>query len=408
MKHRRTTTIGFLLIASCFAHAQNKFYNYYTAGQDFMEKKDWVRAIGEFKSAASLEFEDTKRKRTYGTHFMEYFPHREMGIAYFNLGEMESAKGELDLSRAYTTTDRTDEYLARIPSGIVGKLLVPKPVVAEVTKPDVVKPSDEKKPEVLPNNVVQPSQTPSKPVVETSTVDVQLAYDPNSVTQVGSRLALAVVPFEGKGEASKFVDDVTSKMITRLVNLRRFKVIERSALDKIMKEQKLQASGIVDDRTAVSLGKLSGADAMILGTVSFIGGTGKVSARVIDVETGETIAARDAPVQAASTEVVDKVVDNVAAMIYNDLPLVQGYVVKVDGDMLYIDMGLSQGVRKGTKCVVFREGEAIKHPVTGEILGRKVTKLGELVVIQSQNKLSEGKSVETEEGLKVGDKVVVK
>ncbi len=419
MSYRFSTTLCSLAVVVCLAQAQNKFYNYYTAGQEYMEKKDWVRAIGEFKSAASLEFEDTKRKRTYGTHFMEYFPHREMGVAYFNLGELESAKGELELSKAYVGTDRTDEYLKKIPANVVGKLLLPKPVVAEAKKPEAEtkaeehKPAEERKPEVKKAEITPKREDQTRPVQTLTSQaapdsEIQLAYDPNSVTQVGSRLALAVIPFEGKGEAAKFVDDVTAKMITRLVNLRRFKVIERSALDKIMKEQKLQASGIVDDRTAVSLGKLSGADAMILGSISFIGGQGRVSARVIDVETGETIAARDAPVSAASTEVVDKVVDNIAAMIYNDLPLVQGYVVKIDENTLYIDMGLSQGVRKGTKCVVFREGEPIKHPVTGEILGKKVTKLGELVVIQSQTRMSEGKTVETDEGLKVGDKVVVK
>jgi TolB-like protein len=237
---------------------------------------------------------------------------------------------------------------------------------------------------------------------------VALSYDPNRVTQIGWRLALAVIPFEGRGDAKEFVDEVTEKMITKLVNLRRFKVIERSALDKIMKEQKFQSSGIVDDKTAVQLGKISGADAMIIGNISFVGGKGKVSARVIDVETSETIAARDARISAASTEIIDKVVENIASMIYNDLPLIEGYVVKVEQDMLYIDIGLDRGIRKGTKCVVFREGEPIKHPVTGEVLGKKVTKLGELVVIQVQDKLASMKTLEKEEELKVGDKVVVK
>ncbi len=408
MNQSRLRILIWVFAVPLLARAQNKFYNYYSSGLEFLEKKDWVRAIGEFKSAASLEFEDTKRKRTYGVHFIEYMPHRELGIAYFNLGEIANAKGELELSKAYVQTDRAEEYLTKIPSGIAGTLAIARPVVAEEKKPESVKQVVEKKPVEQQKKADQSLQTPVTTTGTSPETEVALAYDPNSVTQVGSRLALAVIPFEGKGEAAKFVDDVTEKMITRLVNLRRFKVIERSALDKIMKEQKLQASGIVDDRTAVNLGKLTGADAMIVGRVTFISGKGKVSARVIDVETGETIAARDAPVVGASTEIVDRVVDNIAAMIFNDLPLVQGYVVKVEGDMLYIDMGLSQGIRKGTKCIVFREGEPIKHPVTGEILGKKVTKLGEIVVIQSQDKLAEGKSVESEEGLKVGDKVVVK
>jgi len=409
MKLRHFQILICLLSVPIFGHAQNKFYNYYSNGLEFMEKKDWVRAIGEFKSAASLEFEDAKRKRTYGVHFIEYMPHRELGIAYFNLSELPSAKGELELSKAYASTDRTEEYLSKIPAGITGTLALSKPVVAVEKKPELQQKTEEQKSPEPQANKEQPVQTQA--TIQTSVTtdgDIALAYNPDDITQVGSRLALAVIPFEGKGEASKFVDEATEKMITRLVNLRRFKVIERGALDKIMKEQKLQASGIVDDRTAVSLGKLSGADAMVAGSVSLVGGKGMISARVIDVETGETIAARDAPLQVESTRVVDKVVENVAAMIYNDLPLVEGYVVKVDGNTLYIDMGLSHGVRKGTKCIVFREGEPIRHPVTGEILGKKVTKLGELVVIQSQDKMAEGKSVEAEEGLKVGDKVVVK
>ncbi len=61
MKHRLIKAPGCLSISSLFAHAQNKFYNYSTSGQDYLEKKDWIRAIGEFKSAASLEFADTRR-----------------------------------------------------------------------------------------------------------------------------------------------------------------------------------------------------------------------------------------------------------------------------------------------------------------------------------------------------------
>jgi len=45
-------------------NALEKFYNYYDNGLEYMEKGDWLRAIEEFKSASSLEFEDAKKKRT--------------------------------------------------------------------------------------------------------------------------------------------------------------------------------------------------------------------------------------------------------------------------------------------------------------------------------------------------------
>ena len=77
-----------LILATSFLHGLEKFYQYYDKGLEYMEKGDWLRAIEEFKSAASLEFEDAKKMRTYGTRFIKYFPHREMGIAYYQLGEL--------------------------------------------------------------------------------------------------------------------------------------------------------------------------------------------------------------------------------------------------------------------------------------------------------------------------------
>ena len=71
-------------------------------------------------------------------------------------------------------------------------------------------------------------------------------------------------------------------------------------------------------------------------------------------------------------------------------------------------MWLPEGIRKGSKFVAFREGNQIVHPATGEILGIKRTKLGELVAIQVQEKMTIAKVVEDEGSLEIGDKIVVK
>ena len=47
-----------------------------------------------------------------------------------------------------------------------------------------------------------------------------------------------------------------------------FGVVERRDLDRILAEQRLQATGLVDAREAVELGKLAGADAVLLGMVN--------------------------------------------------------------------------------------------------------------------------------------------
>jgi TolB-like protein len=377
----RPTLILLSALALLFtaAGAQTKFYNYYDEGLRFMEAKDWQRAIGEFRSATTMEFEDAARKRTYGTHFIEYMPHREMGRAFYYLGEKQSAQKELELSYAYVEDDDTKDLLRLVKGGAP---------LTKIDKPDV-----DRKPVDIPR--------PTLPVGA-------LTYDPSRVTQVGTRLSLAVLPIVSKGEAERYGDIVTDKMVTQLVNLRRFKVIERTALEKILKEQEFQKSFMADEQTAVKAGKVAGADAIVIGTITVVGNATRVTARVIDTETGEAIVAKEEQVEGTDLADIEKTVEHLAIMIYNELPIVEGYVVAVEPQQFYVDVGSSKGIRKGSKCVVFREGDKIRHPVTGEILGSKVTKLGELVVTDVQDKMSTAKIVQMDQDFKVGDKIVVK
>ncbi|MFZ4622189.1 MAG: hypothetical protein ACOYNS_16635, partial [Bacteroidota bacterium] len=176
---------GILFFISALS-AQNKFYNYYTNGLDYMEKQDWVRAIAEFKSAASLEFEDVQRKRTYGTRFIEYYPHREIGIAHYMLGENANAKKELELSIAYRTTDRAEDYFKKISGGI----LPPKPVAkVEPVKPEikpVPKTVDPPKEKITAVPAVPVNPNIASPSKNTSILVVTKKYDPNKSAQVGS------------------------------------------------------------------------------------------------------------------------------------------------------------------------------------------------------------------------------
>ena len=414
MRKKRNITIFacvFLLAFSSQLLAQEKFYNYYDKGLELMEKGDWLRAIEEFKSAISLEFEDTKRKRTYGTRFIKYFPHRELGIAYYELGEFEDAMAELELSIAYKKSKRAEEYLRKIKGGELVRIdVAEKPT--EVEEPPVEEPA-EKPPAVEPEIVEEPEE--KKPVAE-KVVDKPkplppgaMTYEPSRVTQVGSRLSLAVMRLVAKGEAEVYGDLLSDKMITQLVNLRRFRVVERSALDKILQEQALDVSGVVDEATAVQIGKVAGADAIVLGSVTVADRFGKVSARVISVETTETIVAEESDTNRPNIKNMEKITAQVAIGIYNAMPLVEGNIIGVEFDDIYIDIGSNVGLRKGTKCIAFRLGDQIIHPVTGEVYGQKKDKLAELVVFQVQDRMAIARFVEGSRGdVNTGDKVVVK
>jgi TolB-like protein len=390
----------FWLFAACvlllhpLSPSQAKFYNYYSDGTDYMEKRDWLRAIQEFRTAMSYEFEDVARKRTYGTHFIGYFPHREMGICHYFLGENTLAKKELDLSLAYESSGRATEYLMLLRDKVPPSIALSR---------DRKVPDEEEKEEVPQPPIVKKNEERTSTLPEGA-----LTYDPSRVTQVGSRLGIAVLPIEAKADVAKYSDAMTDKMVSQLVNLRRFKVIERAALDKVLKEQQLQVSGAVDEATAVKVGRVAGADAIVLANVVQHENSNRVSVRVIDTETSETIVARGEAVSGNDIDEFERAVANLAIAIYNELPIVEGTIVSGDKDTFFIDAGSQKGIRKGSKCVAFRAGEDILHPTTGEVLGKRVTKLGELVVIQVQPKLSQVRVVDKEEEIKIGDKIVVK
>ena len=456
---RRCLIILFIVsifVNSSLLYSIEKFYTYYDKGLQYMQKGEWERAIAEFKSAASLEFEDAKKKRTYGTRFIKYFPHREVGICFYNIGEFDNAMGELQLSYAYKKSKRTEEYIKKL--SFDGRNIDFEKNLAERKQHE--KEQEEfalrqkemeeqkqkeaelaqKQKEIEEENKSLKQEREKKEKAELAALEKEiqkkqkeleeerqkleeqkkrksnisklplgaLTYDPNAVTQVGSRLSVAVLTFASNEKAQNLAESVTEKLVTQLVNLRRFRVIERSALDKIMEEQKLGMTGFVDDETAVKLGKLAGADIIILGRINIEVGFAKVSARGIDTETSELIVAKEVSSGNTNIETIERLVEQTAIDIYNDLPLVEGIIMEVEDTQVILSIGSNVGVRKGTKCVAYKEGKKYYHPTTGEVLGMNVTPLGELIVIQVQEKMSIAKPIGKISDLQIEDKVVVK
>lgn len=80
-------------------------------------------------------------------------------------------------------------------------------------------------------------------------------------------------------------------LTTAAVDSGRFSIVERSLLEKVMKELELGQSGIIEEGKARELGKMVGAGAILTGSVSRLGNTMRIDIRLIDVESGKIIAA---------------------------------------------------------------------------------------------------------------------
>ncbi len=266
----------------------------------------------------------------------------------------------------------------------------------------------------------------------------------------------------GKGISDLLVDD--------LVRNGTYSVIERQQMSKILGEQNFEKSGRVNPATAAKIGRLLGVDAIIIGAVTEFGretkntGIGAVgstfhhfgfggfgqkktraivglSARIVNVETGEIETVADAKGQSSrkSTsmlgggggwggfgaggvnfgtsnfqqtiigEAVKKATDGLAAQLDADdtriaLPTihVNGEVAAVVNGQVVIDVGSHAGVRVGDKLTVERVTMTIKDPRTGKVLRQMTTPVGEIEAV-NVDAVSAVCNILSGGGFKVGD-----
>ena len=69
-------------------------------------------------------------------------------------------------------------------------------------------------------------------------------------------------------------------------------------------------------------------------------------------------------------------------------PKFEGEVLEVRAGVLTLGAGAKAGARQGLEVEVFRQGREIKHPRTGEILGRTEDALGLARITQAQEEFS--------------------
>lgn len=99
---------------------------------------------------------------------------------------------------------------------------------------------------------------------------------------------VAVMPFTARSMDTEALEGIASALGSSLLNTGKFRVLERSQMEIILREQGFQQSGACDgSECAVEMGKLLSVDQMVIGTVAKIGNTYSLTARLVGVGTGE-------------------------------------------------------------------------------------------------------------------------
>lgn len=91
-----------------------KFVDFYKAGARLNQEQKWTQSVEYFDAALKVSNTDTKAIASRTGRPSEYFPNRELGIAYFMQGKKEAAKRHLEKSFLDEPTERAVEYLRKI------------------------------------------------------------------------------------------------------------------------------------------------------------------------------------------------------------------------------------------------------------------------------------------------------
>lgn len=91
---------------------RGRWWNYYERGRSFLDAGSYDKAVSDLNVAIKDRSRDQYWPRTYGLHFLpDYFPNRELGVAYYHQDKTEDSIKQLELSLRQRYTARAAFYL---------------------------------------------------------------------------------------------------------------------------------------------------------------------------------------------------------------------------------------------------------------------------------------------------------
>src|SRR5205807_4381156 len=115
-----------------------------------------------------------------------------------------------------------------------------------------------------------------------------------NVTPFPEPLVISVLYFEDRIHLREFAwarKGLADMLITDLTQAPGLEVVQRERLEVVLREQSLQAAGRIEEKTAVRIGRLTGATVILLGSATRAADTLRLDAPLLDVERGTVLGA---------------------------------------------------------------------------------------------------------------------
>ena len=129
---------------------------------------------------------------------------------------------------------------------------------------------------------------------------------------------IAVLDFDAFGISDMEAAALSNRLRNELFRLGRFNVVDRGMMENILEEQDFQQTGCTSNDCLVEVGKILGAQQMVGGSVSKVGDTFTVSARLVDVASGQLLAVSDFDLRGELDDLLTRGMGQVAAMLSHE------------------------------------------------------------------------------------------
>ena len=257
-----------------------------------------------------------------------------------------------------------------------------------------------------------------------------------TVSYASSQKNLGIMGFQNTSGCRGIEKIMQTALLVELSKHNNFRIVDRGNLDKILNEQSLSRTGVIEKDSAVQMGRVSGINYLLTGSVLETAAAlpGKVPMvgvsvfwEIIDTTSGAVLSAatvtgtvnkilqqekgnkswRMPP--AAYTKAAQNAAEKICESLEENLnmPMLSASVASIYGNSIYIDVGANKQVKPGQVFCVYQEGLPIHDPDNGEVLGRQQRVICRIIINNVEKKLASGTIVDGELSLvRVGSRVV--
>jgi hypothetical protein len=127
-------------------------------------------------------------------------------------------------------------------------------------------------------------------------------------------------------------------------------------MDRVLEEQKLSITQFIDQDTALKMGRIMSAQAIITGSILETETGTEMVGRMIDTETSGILVTEKIYTATRGLEALHFLAESMAVQFHNNFPMLRGVVIKRKNRHIFTDLGQNTFPLRG-RLIIYREND---------------------------------------------------